>query len=161
MSHEASLTHPATSRTAVAFSWACQLGAAAILAQTLFFKFTYAPETRVVFAGLGGRPAATVVGLAELACVLLLLWPRRAALGGLLALGVIAGAIGSHLFVIGIEVVDPVTGRGDGGVLFGLALAVAALAAAVVLLRRDESLHLLRRFASPRPVAGVRPRRGV
>jgi hypothetical protein len=112
----------------------------------LFFKFTYAPETRTIFAQLGGRPAATVVGIAELVCAVLLLWPRGAVFGALATLGVMAGAIGTHLFVIGIEVVDPTTGRGDGGLLFGLALAVTLLAATVVALRRTELVAALRRF---------------
>ena len=133
-------------RFATAGSWLCQLAAAAILLQTLFFKFTYAPETRTIFAQLGGRPAATVVGLAELACAVLLLWPRGAAWGAVLTLGVMAGAIGTHLFVIGIEVIEPSTGDGDGGLLFGLALAVTLLAATVVALRRTELVRTLRRF---------------
>jgi hypothetical protein len=106
--------------------WAAQIVVAAILAQTLFFKFTYAPETRYIFESRGGRPAATLVGLAELACVVLLLIPRAAAAGAALALAVIGGAIMTHLTSLGIEVKNPDTGEGDGGLLFGLALAVAA-----------------------------------
>ena len=59
-------------------SWAAQIIVAGILLQTLFFKFTYAPETQVIFAERGGRAAATVVGLVELVCVVLLLLPRTA-----------------------------------------------------------------------------------
>jgi len=137
---------PAASRVPGVVTWSCQIGAAAILAQTLFFKFTYAPETRIIFAQLGGRPAATVAGVAELVCALLLLVPRTAVWGALLSLGVIAGAIGTHLFVIGIQVVDPETGKGDGGLLFVLALAVAVLSTVVLVVRRAEVVSLLRRF---------------
>lgn len=137
--------HPAIGRTASVASWICQLAAAGILAQTLYFKLTYAPETQVIFGQIGGRPAATIVALMELACVVLLLVPRTAAWGALLSLAVIAGAIGTHLFVIGIEVVDPATGRGDGGLLFGLALAVALLATVVAVVRRNAVLSLLPR----------------
>ena len=56
--------------------WAAQVVVALILAQTLFFKFTYAPETQVIVADRGGRPAATAVGVVELLCVSLLLVPR-------------------------------------------------------------------------------------
>jgi hypothetical protein len=105
--------------------WAAQLVVVVILAQTLFFKFTYAPETRYIFESRGGRPAATLVALAELVCVVLLLIPRTAAVGAALALAVIGGAITTHLTSLGIEVKNPVTGEGDGGLLFGLALAVA------------------------------------
>ena len=125
-------------RAAVVISWLCQLGIAAILVQTLYFKFTYAPETQLIFAKLGGRPAATIAGVAELVCAVLLLLPRGAVWGALLALGVMGGAIATHLIVIGIEVVDPATGTGDGGLLFGLALAVTVLALVVLFLRRGE-----------------------
>jgi uncharacterized membrane protein YphA (DoxX/SURF4 family) len=105
--------------------WAAQVVVALILAQTLFFKFTYAPETQVIFATRGGRPAATAVGVVELLCVILLLVPRTAAIGAALSLFVISGAIFTHLTSLGIQVVDPATGEGDGGLLFGLALTVA------------------------------------
>lgn len=125
-------------------AWTAQIGMAAILSQTLFFKFTYAPETRYIFATIGGRPAATAVGIVELACVVLLLVPRTAAAGALLALGTMMGAIGTHLTRIGVVVVDPETGRGDGGLLFSLALAVAAMACLVLVLRRGEWLPRVR-----------------
>jgi hypothetical protein len=124
--------------------WLAQIAEAAILAQTLVFKFTYAPETEVIFGPRGGRPAATAVGLVELACVVLLLLPRTAALGAALALAVISGAIFTHLTSLGIEV------AGDGGLLFGLALAVA-VGSLVVLAYRWRQLPfvaaLLRRAA--------------
>jgi putative oxidoreductase len=147
MLQEATLTPPAATigRGTTVFAWLCQLGIALILLQTLYFKFTFAPETQLIFAKLGGRPAATVAGIAELVCAVLLLWPGRAAWGALLALGVMGGAIATHLFVIGIEVVDPATGRGDGGLLFGLALAVTVLSTIVLFLRRGEVLETLGR----------------
>jgi hypothetical protein len=126
-------------------SWAAQLGVAGVLAQTLFFKFTYAPETQVIFAERGGRLAATAVGMAELLCVLLLLVPRTAALGALLSLFVIGGAIFTHLTSLGIEIVDPLTGEGDGGLLFVLAL-VVALGSAIVLAIRWRQLPGVKRF---------------
>jgi uncharacterized membrane protein YphA (DoxX/SURF4 family) len=105
--------------------WAAQITVALILAQTLFFKFTYAPETQVIFKDRGGRPAATAVGIIELICVVLLLIPRTAAIGAILSLLVISGALFTHLTSLGIEIIDPVTKESDGGLLFGLALAVA------------------------------------
>jgi uncharacterized membrane protein YphA (DoxX/SURF4 family) len=119
--------------------WAAQVAVALILAQTLFFKFTYAPETQVIFASRGGRPAATAVGVVELFAVILLLLPRTAAIGAALALFVISGAIFTHLTSLGIQVVDPATGEGDGGLLFGLALLVA-IGSAVVLAFRWRQL---------------------
>ena len=121
--------------------WLGQAVVALILAQTLFFKFTYAPETQVIFRDRGGRPAATLVGVVELVCVILLLIPRTAALGALLSLLVISGALFTHLTALGIQIVDPVTHESDGGLLFGLALAVA-FASVVVLFYRWRELPL-------------------
>lgn len=114
-------------------SWTLQMVVAAILAQTLFFKFTAAPESVHIFSTLGLEPAGRIgSGIAELVAAVLLLLPGTAALGALLALGVIAGAIASHLGPLGIEVL------GDGGLLFGLACVVFLSSAAVVWLRRRE-----------------------
>jgi hypothetical protein len=125
-----------------AVSWGPQLGVAAILAQTLYFKFTYAPETQVIFADRGGRPAATAVGIVELVCVALLLIPRTAAVGAVLSLLVIGGALFTHLTSLGIAVTDPATGESDGGLLFGLAIAVA-VGSLVILALRWRQLPLL------------------
>jgi hypothetical protein len=119
--------------------WAAQAIVALILAQTLFFKFTYAPETQVIFGERGGRPVATLVGIAELACVVLLLIPRTAALGAGLSLLVIGGAIFTHLTSLGVSIpVAPGSNEKDGGLLFGLALLVAGGSAVVLTFRWKE-----------------------
>ncbi|MEQ1891707.1 MAG: DoxX family protein [Planctomycetota bacterium] len=121
------------SKLATTLSWLCQLAAAAILLQTLFFKFTGAEESRWIFSTLGVEPWGRIAsGVVELVAAALLLYPRTAALGALLAAGVMAGAILAHLFVLGISVQD------DGGLLFGLAVAVLVAASLVVVLRRAE-----------------------
>src|SRR5262245_56423848 len=89
--------------------WGAQIVVALILAQTLYFKFTYAPETQVIFGPRGGRPVATAVALAELLCVVLLLIPRTSAVGSLLSILVISGAIFTHLTSLGIQITDPIT----------------------------------------------------
>ena len=143
------LTGPAggTRLWPAAVSWGAQLGVAAILAQTLYFKFTYAPETQVIFADRGGRPAATAVGIVELVCVALLLIPRTAAVGAVLSLLVIGGALFTHLTSLGIAIKDPATGESDGGLLFGLAVAVA-VGSLVVLALRWRQLPFVGRFVS-------------
>jgi hypothetical protein len=55
-----------------------------------------------------------------------------------LSLFVISGAIFTHLTSLGVQVVDTVTGEGDGGLLFGLALTVAAGSLAVLFFRWRE-----------------------
>ncbi|QJW93057.1 PH domain-containing protein [Frigoriglobus tundricola] len=126
--------------------WSAQVLVAILLAQTLYFKFTYAPQTRYIFEPLGGRPVATAVGLFELLAVVLILIPRTAAIGAVLALGLIGGAIMTHLTTLGISVVDPETGERDGGLLFSMALAIA-FASLVVLWYRWADLPLIGRLA--------------
>jgi len=120
-------------RGATLASWACQLTAAAILAQTLFFKFTGAPESRYIFTTLGIEPWGRIgTGIAELVAVALLLYPRTSVLGAVLAVGLMGGAIMGHLTRLGIEV------QGDHGLLFKLAITVLLASVIVVILRRRE-----------------------
>jgi len=113
--------------------WGLQIVAAAILLQTLFFKFTGAEESVYIFSTLGAEPWGRIgSGVVELIAALLLLVPSTASIGAVLAMGVMAGAIMSHLTVLGIEV------KGDGGLLFGLAIVVFVAAAGVALIRRGD-----------------------
>lgn len=114
-------------------SWALQLVVAGILLQTLFFKFTGAPESVYIFTTLGAEPWGRIgSGVVELIASVLLLVPATSALGASLALAVIAGALMSHLTVLGIEV------QGDGGLLFILALIVFVGSAGILVIRRGE-----------------------
>lgn len=120
-------------RTALYLSWICQVIAAVILLQTLYFKFTGAPESVYIFSTLGLEPWGRIgSGVVELIASALLLVPATAGIGAVLALGVISGAIVSHLTKLGIVV------QGDGGLLFGLAITVFVCAATVAWLRRGE-----------------------
>jgi len=121
------------SRKAAALSWVLQLVVAVILGQTLFFKFTGAPEARELFTNLGVEPWGRIgTGVIELVIVVLVLVPRRAVYGALLAIAVMAGAIASHLAVLGIEV------AGDGGALFAMAWIALLAAAGIVWIRRAD-----------------------
>jgi putative oxidoreductase len=114
------------------FSWILRVVSAVILLQTLYFKFTGAPESVYIFTKVGAGPWGRIgSGIVELIASILLLSPRFTWLGSLLALGVMAGAILSHLTILGIEV------QGDRGLLLGLALTVF-VATAINLLRRTE-----------------------
>ncbi len=96
--------------------------AALILLQTLYFKFTGAAESVYIFDQLGIEPYGRIgTGILELIIAALLLVKRSSLVGGILGVGVITGALFSHIFVLGIEVQD------DGGLLFGLALLVFVL----------------------------------
>jgi len=121
------------SRSQAVASWALQLLVAGILLQTLFFKFTGAEESVYIFTTVGAEPWGRIgSGVLELAAALLLLVPALVPIGAALTIGLMAGAIASHLTLLGIEV------KGDGGLLFGLALTAFAGSAIVMLLRREQ-----------------------
>lgn len=138
-------------RRLVILSWFLQLVCAAILFQTLFFKFTAAEESVYIFKTLGMEPWGRIgSGVAELIACIMLLIPRTAALGALLSLGVISGAIASHLGKLGVVVKD------DGGLLFALAMVVFACSLAVLLIRRRQLSAIIRAVASPKPSHAAR-----
>ena len=56
--------------------------------------------------------------------------------GALIATGVAAGALMSHLTLLGIEV------QGDGGLLFALALTVFSCSLALLYIHREQILAL-------------------
>lgn len=123
-------------------AWVAQVIAAIILLQTLFFKFTAASESVYIFSTLGIEPEGRIgSGIAELIAAVLLLIPQVAWAGGLLAMGVMTGAIFSHLTKLGIEV------QGDGGQLFSLAIIVFVACAVVVFLRKKQ-IPILNKFLS-------------
>jgi putative oxidoreductase len=120
-------------RTQTLVSWLCQIGVAVILLQTLFFKFTGAEESVYIFTALGAEPWGRIgSGVIELVASILLMTPATAPFGALLTIGVMAGAIMSHLTILGIEIM------GDGGLLFGLALAAFTGSAVVLAIRRGQ-----------------------
>ena len=113
--------------------WALRILAALILLQTLFFKFTGSAESVYIFTTLGAEPWGRVgTGLAELVASVLLFLPRRSWLGAGLGMALMAGAILSHLFRLGIEIQD------DGGLLFGLGIIVFVACAISLVIHRKE-----------------------
>ena len=128
-------------------SWLIQLTVAGILLQTLFFKFTGAEESVYIFTtveqfvGIDGiEPWGRIgSGALELVASLLLLVPATASLGAILVLSIMTGAIVSHLLILGIDV------KGDGGLLFGLAL-VAFVGSAIVLILRRGQIPVVARY---------------
>ncbi len=127
-------------------SWIFRLIAAIILLQTLFYKFTAAPESVYIFTELGLEPWGRIgVGVAELIVGILLLVPRMAWLGAVGGIGVIASAIFAHLSKLGIDV------QGDGGTLFFMAMAVFVSCLIVLYLHRAD----LQRFLQTKKLVKV------
>ena len=124
--------------------WSARLIAVIILAQTLFFKFSGAAESIYIFTTVGMEPWGRIgIGILELVAAVLLLFNKTAWFGGILALGLMLGAIGMHLTKLGISV------QGDGGYLFFLAVLVA-VCSAFVLLRNKAKVESVIRFLAAR-----------
>lgn len=136
--------------------------AALIFLDSLRYKFTDAPETQEIFGrldgwagtlGLAGLFSHTglfsqyVIGTAELFASAFLLigiipaFRRFQALGALIALAVMSGAVSFHLFTpLGI---DP---NNDGGGLFMAAVVIWFTSIAMLIIRRNELGALLNGF---------------
>jgi hypothetical protein len=134
--------------------------AAVVFLDSLRFKFTNAPETQVIFGKLNAWAASLgadglfaqtglfsqyVIGSAELVASALLLiglapgLKRLNALGALIAVAVMSGAISFHLFTpLGI---DP---NNDGGGLFAAAVVIWITSVTLLAIRRRELSGLLR-----------------
>jgi uncharacterized membrane protein YphA (DoxX/SURF4 family) len=98
-------------------SWVCCLIAAGIMIETLFYKFTGAPESVYIFRRMGTEPWwRWGQGIWELLASICLLWPRMKWAGGILTTGAMLAAILSHMTWLGYSV------QGDHGLLFGMAL---------------------------------------
>ena len=78
--------------------------------------------------------------MVELIAGILLLTPRFNWLGALIGLGTMAGAIVSHLTILGIDVL------GDGGQLFGLAIITFVCCKIVLLLNWQKALLLVKKL---------------
>jgi hypothetical protein len=88
-----------------------------IIGQTLFFKFSGAAESMYIFNQLGAEPYGRIgLGIVELISIVLIWFPKTVFYGIILIVGMMLGAIASHVFILGIEV------QQDGGKLFLLAL---------------------------------------
>lgn len=112
-------------------SWIARFVVAVILLQTLFFKFTGAPESVFIFKTVGQEPWGRYgSGVVELIASVLLFLPGTVAMGAALALGTMSGAIFFHLTKLGLVVQD------DGGLLFALAVVVFTLSAFLLWVHR-------------------------
>ena len=113
--------------------WIARLVGAAIMLQTLYFKFSGAAESIAIFTKMGMEPWGRYgTGMLELVASILLLINPLAKWGALLAFGTMSGAIASHLFILGIE------SNGDSGYLFILACVVMICSLFILWVNKDE-----------------------
>ena len=128
-------------KTSTLIYWIARILAVAIMIQTLYFKFSGAAESIYIFTTVGIEPWGRIgIGILELVASILLLFNTIAWLGAGLALGLMLGAIGMHLTILGIEVKD------DGGYLFLLCLVVSACSIIILFKNKDKVLNLISVF---------------
>jgi hypothetical protein len=120
-------------------SWILRGIAAAIMLQTLFFKFTAAPESIYIFSQLGIEPWGRIgTGVMELIASVLILFPKTKLTGAILGIFIMFGAILSHIFILGIEVKE------DGGQLFIYALLVLFSCLFLLWIHRHELMRIFK-----------------
>ncbi len=113
-----------------------RLVTAVIFFQTLFFKFTGAPESKFIFSTLGIEPwGRYFAGVSELIASILLVFSATQVFGAGMALAIGLGALSSHIFVLGITV------QNDNGLLFGLALLVTIFSATILAIKIETVKH--------------------
>jgi hypothetical protein len=111
--------------------------ASGILLQTLYFKFTAQPESVFIFSQLNAEPWGRIAtGVLELFTSILLLMPSRYIFGAILGFSLMIGAIGSHVFVIGLSVMN------DSGKLFSLAIIVLVCCLALCFLAHKRVIMI-------------------
>jgi len=104
--------------------WGVRIMAAIIMLQTLYFKFSGSEESVYIFTTIGMEPWGRIgVGVFELIASILILIPTMVWLGSALTIGLMVGAMGLHITILGIEVLS------DGGQLFIYAVVVTLCSA--------------------------------
>lgn len=121
------------------FSFLLKIVAAFIMLQTLFFKFSAAQQSIDLFTTIAGEYEAFMrigTGILELIASFLLFIPKKTWLGALLTIGLMGGAMLSHLTILGI------VHNNDGGVLFAAA-AVTFLSGAILLILNKKNIPFI------------------
>jgi uncharacterized membrane protein YphA (DoxX/SURF4 family) len=115
-----------------------KLIAAIIMLQTLFFKFSGAQQSIDLFTQISGKNEALMrigTGVIELIASILLFIPKKNWLGALLIIGLMGGAITSHLTTLGI------VHNNDNGVLF-LGAVITFISGAFLLIYYKKDIPL-------------------
>jgi uncharacterized membrane protein YphA (DoxX/SURF4 family) len=127
-------------KTGTILIWVLRVVAAAILLQTLYFKFTAHPQSVYIFTKIGMEPWGRIAtGVMELIAAALILYPRTTGWGAGLAVGLMSGALFFHLTNLGIKV--------DGDiVLFLYAVIVFVCSAVLLIIFRNQVLGLIKSY---------------
>ena len=115
-----------------------KLIASIIMLQTLFFKFSGAQQSIDLFTQIAGEDESIMrigTGVIELIASILLFIPKKNWLGALLIIGLMGGAITSHLTTLGI------VHNNDNGVLF-LGAVLTFISGAILLIYYKKDIPL-------------------
>ncbi len=124
-------------------SIALRLVASVIMLQTLYFKFTAQPESVLLFSNLHMEPWGRIgTGIIELVASILLLLPSTIVIGAVIGIGLMMGAIVSHVLILGLEV------QGDGGLLFAYAITVLICCIILSILHRAQLITYIKRLTT-------------
>ena len=130
-------THAGTKSTSTGMTialWIGQLAVAGILSMMAFMKFfNYTPEGSMALADALGvsRGVITMIGLVEVTVLFLILLPRGRAVGALLAVFTMLGALFTHVTKIGWS-------GNAAAEMWPMAIVVLAVASFVLFVRRKE-----------------------
>lgn len=125
-------------------SWVLQLIVAAIFVMALIPKLTGDEGSKALFEVLGVEPMGRLAaGVFELIAVVLILVPKTAAVGGVLSLGIMGGAILSHLTKLGVSIDAAALGQPalepiNGPSMFIMAIVVFLASLGVAVIRRSQ-----------------------
>ena len=126
-------------RISVIVTWVLRLLAAAIMLQTLYFKFTAQEESVRLFSMLGMEPWGRIAtGVLELIASALILFPRTTGFGAALGAGLMGGAIFFHLTFLGIKF-------GGDYILFVYAVIVFVCCIILLMIYKEQLLRLVKR----------------
>lgn len=128
-------------KTSTIVLWILRIIAAIIMLQTLYFKFSAAEESVFIFSEMGIEPWGRIAtGIFELIASILILFSPTLVFGAIIGVGLMSGAILSHLTVLGIEVKD------DGGQLFAYALVVWLCCMVIIWFERQKIMNILKKI---------------
>ncbi len=128
-------------KTSTIVLWILRIVAAIIMLQTLYFKFSAAEESVFIFSEMGIEPWGRIAtGVFELIASILILFSPTLVFGAIIGVGLMSGAILSHLTILGIEVKD------DGGQLFAYALVVWLCCMVIIWFERQKIMNILKKI---------------
>lgn len=125
-------------------SWILQILIAAIFVMAFIPKLTGDEGSKAIFDILGVEPVGRyAAGVAELLAVILLLIPKTSVIGAVLSLGVITGAIMSHITKLGISIDATALGRPEladteGPMMFIMAVMIFVASLIIIVIRRAQ-----------------------